>query len=63
MFRRQDGYNTYVTVLDSEGMPVQNAAFGDYLDATIIRGGSAWGGVNDSLNISDSFTVTVIKGM
>lgn len=63
MFRRQDGYNTYVAVLDSGGMPVQNAAFGDYLDATIIRGGTAWNGVQESVNISDSFAVTVVKGV
>lgn len=63
MFRRQDGYNTYVAVLDSEGMPVQNAAFGDYLDATIIRGGTAWNGVSDTFNIGDRFDVTVIKGV
>lgn len=62
MFRRQDGYNTYVAVLDSEGTPVQNAAFGDYLDATIIRGGTAWNGVSDGVNIGDSFDVVVIKG-
>lgn len=62
MFRRQDGYNTYVAVLDSGGMPVQNAAFGDYLDATIIRGGADWNGVSDSVNISDRFDVEVIKG-
>lgn len=62
MFRRQDGYNMYVAVLDSAGMPVQNAAFGDYLDATIIRGGSAWNGVSDTLNIGDSFDVEVVRG-
>lgn len=38
MFRRQDGMNHYVVCLDSEGGPVDDARFGDYVDAEIIRG-------------------------
>jgi len=37
MFRRQDGVNQYVSVLDSGGSPVSNARIGDYLDAEIVR--------------------------
>jgi len=39
MFRRQDGINQYLSVLDSGGTPVNNARIGDYCDAQIIRGG------------------------
>lgn len=38
MFRRQDGNNQYVASLRHGGDPANNAAIGDYLDATIIRG-------------------------
>lgn len=39
LFRRQDGINQYLSVLDSGGTPASNARIGDYCDATIIRGG------------------------
>ena len=38
LFRRQDGMDTLVTVLNSGGTPVQAAGFGDYLEATLVRG-------------------------
>lgn len=38
MYRRQDGINQYVSVLDSGGTPSAATRVGDYLDATIIRG-------------------------
>ena len=62
MFRRQDGMNTFVTVLDSEGTPACGAAIGDYVDAEIIRGNAAWVTADDNVNISDSFVVTIIPG-
>lgn len=37
MFREQDGMRTVVSALDSGGTPSENARFGDFLDATIIR--------------------------
>jgi hypothetical protein len=37
-FRRQDGVNSYISVLDSRGTPNENARFGDHLDAVLIRG-------------------------
>ena len=38
LYRRQDGINQYIATLQSGGSPMQTAAIGDYLDATIIRG-------------------------
>ena len=37
LFRRQDGVNTYLAVLDSRGTPTDSARIGDYIDAQIIR--------------------------
>ena len=37
MFRRQDGMNQYVTTMTNPGAPVNAAAIGDYIEATIIR--------------------------
>lgn len=37
MFRRQDGINSFVAVLNSGGTPTSTAAIGDHLDATIVR--------------------------
>jgi hypothetical protein len=61
MFRRQDGMNTFVTVLDSEGGPVNNARIGDYVEAEIIRFNAKWVTTSDSVNIGDSFIATIIK--
>jgi len=36
-YRRQDGMNQYIASLQSGGDPQNNAAIGDYLEATIIR--------------------------
>jgi hypothetical protein len=38
MYRRQDGMNQYVAATQSGGQPSNNAAIGDYIDVTIIRG-------------------------
>lgn len=37
-WRRQDGVNQYLGVLDSQGTPSEGARIGDYVDAQIIRG-------------------------
>lgn len=37
MFRKQDGLNQYVGVLNSGGTPVSDARIGDYLDGEIVR--------------------------
>jgi hypothetical protein len=37
LYRKQDGINQYVAVLNSEGTPTSSAAIGDYVDAEIIR--------------------------
>ena len=41
MYRRQDGMNQYVAAARGSGDPTNNAAIGDYLDATIIRASHA----------------------
>ena len=41
LFRRQDGMNQYVVATRGGGDPQNNAAIGDYLDATIIRASHA----------------------
>lgn len=41
MFRKQDGNNTYLSVLDSRGTAVSNVRFGDHLDAVLVRGSGA----------------------
>jgi len=38
LYHRQDGVNQYIATLQNAGSPTQNAAIGDYLDVTIIRG-------------------------
>jgi hypothetical protein len=38
LYRRQDGMNQYIATLQNGGSPMQTAAIGDHLDATIIRG-------------------------
>jgi hypothetical protein len=37
LFRRQDGVNQYIGVLNSRGTPTTSARIGDYVDAEIIR--------------------------
>ena len=37
MFRREDGLNQYVSVMNSAGTPKSTANIGDYVDAEIIR--------------------------
>ena len=56
MFRRQDGQNQYVAALQPGGTPQSNAAIGDFVDATIIRGAArgAWPLVADTLTLCDS---------
>lgn len=54
-FRRQDGMNQYVAVLNSQGTPSDNARIGDYVDAEIIRAGT-WREINECVKFVDSFT-------
>ena len=56
MYRRQDGRNQYVAALQPGGTPQSNAAIGDFVDATIIRGAArgAWPLVADTLTLGDS---------
>lgn len=41
IFRRQDGVNQYISVLDSRGTAASSVRFGDHLDAQLIRGTGA----------------------
>ena len=58
MFRRQDGFNQYVVVGDSEGQPVNGAAIGDYVDATIVRARDKWAPLTEGFQIGDQFQPT-----
>ena len=58
LFRRQDGVNQYIAVNDSEGTPASGARIGDYVDATIIRGGGLWPITTENIAISDVLTPT-----
>jgi hypothetical protein len=61
MFRRQDGVNQYVSVLDSEGGPADNARIGSYVDAVLLKKGS-WSTVKDHARMNDSASATIISG-
>jgi hypothetical protein len=54
-FRRQDGMNQYLAVLNSQGGPSDNARIGDYVDAQLIRAGT-WREVRDCVRFIDSVT-------
>lgn len=41
LFRRLDGVNQYIVAADSGGAPSDTARIGDFIDAEIVRGGSA----------------------
>lgn len=59
-FRRMDGVNQYIAVLDSDGDQLQNARFGDYVDAEIRRGGDAWKQLNDGVMIGDTVEAVIV---
>jgi hypothetical protein len=61
MFRRQDGVNQYVSVLDSEGGPADNARIGSYVDAVLLKK-SNWNRVKDHARMNDSASATIISG-
>ena len=60
MFRRQDGMNQYIAVNDSEGTPVNGARIGDFVEATIRRGGASWMEQRERAVVRDEFTPTWI---
>lgn len=59
-FRRIDGINQYLAVLDSDGDQLQNARFGDYVDAEVRRGGDAWKQINDGVMIGDTVEAVIV---
>lgn len=58
-YRRQDGMNQYLTVLNSLGSPSDNARIGDYVSAELVRAGT-WREANDRIGFSDSFTAEIV---
>lgn len=58
-FRRQDGINQYMAVLDSDGDPQNRARFGDYVEAEIRRGGDAWKQLDDRVMIGDTVEAVI----
>lgn len=54
-FRRQDGMNQYIAVLNSQGTPADDARIGDYVSAELVRAGT-WRELNDCVRFTDSFT-------
>ena len=52
-FRRQDGRNHYVVCADSEGQPVNGAAFGKFVDPEIRRGNVTWIDIGDQARAGD----------
>ena len=61
LFRRQQGLNQFLTVLNSDGQPVANARIGDYADATLLQNAD-WNSVQERVGVRDTLDVTYIKG-
>lgn len=59
VWRRQDGLNQYLAVLQSGGTPSASTRIGDFVDATLVRGGGRWDTVGEGIRLGDS--VTVVK--
>lgn len=53
-WRRQDGMNQYITVLDAGGEPVNGARIGDFVDAEIRRGGASWAHVVERVHVRET---------
>lgn len=60
-FRRQDGVNQYLTVLNSQGTPSDNARIGDHVDAELVRAGT-WRENVERTCFRDSFEAEIIPG-
>lgn len=52
-FRRQDGMNQYIAVLNSGGTAAANTRIGDYVSAELVRAGT-WRVADDCLSIGDA---------
>lgn len=59
LFRRQDGVNQYIGVVDSGGTPVQGARFGDYVDAEVRRAGT-WNDLSDGVVFGEVLTAEIV---
>ncbi len=61
MYRAQQGYHQYVTVLNSQGTPTTNARIGDHVDVTLRKAGT-WQETYDHITIEESLSATHIVG-
>lgn len=59
LFRRQQGVNQFLSVLDSGGQPVANARIGDYADATLLQN-AEWGANQEFVGVGDTLGVTYV---
>ena len=59
LFRRQQGLNQFISVLNSGGQPVANARIGDYADATLLRN-AAWNTVHERVGLGDALAMTYV---
>jgi len=59
MFRRQQGLNQFVAVLNSGGQPVANARIGDYADAVLLQN-AAWNTVHERVGLGDALAMTYV---
>jgi hypothetical protein len=59
LFRRQDGVNQYIGVLDSGGTPVQGARFGDYAYAEVRRAGT-WNDLSEGVVFGEILTAEIV---
>lgn len=59
MFRRQQGLNQFVAILNSEGEPSANARIGDYADATLLTN-APWNVTQECVGLGDVLEMTYI---
>ncbi len=59
-FRREEGINQYLAVLNSGGTPMNTAQIGDYVDAEIVRAGDRWPIQTEGVRIGDQLTIQII---
>lgn len=55
-FRRQDGMNHYIALLDSQGNPLNGARIGSFVDPEIARGNVFWVDIHDRAKATESLS-------
>jgi hypothetical protein len=58
-YRRQDGNNHYISVVDSEGSPSSDSRIGDFVDAEVRRGGK-WKDLAEGPKFGDLVTADIV---